>query len=205
MSGTGIASTLVAFKAHMMSIERYFQVNVDSNRLLRRVGIAIVAAATLTAAGCSLTEKASNAVEDAGKSDAARSKVGDCINVIEGSMIDSELERIDCASDKAVYRVVQVFGQKTECDPDYTSYEETLGNATRAFLCLAPNFKEGACYHEDSMTGFQYAPCGTSDASFRVTQRIDGVADETRCAEDTYQIITLADPPTTFCLDRPST
>ncbi|WP_405138527.1 hypothetical protein [Nocardia sp. NBC_01388] len=86
---------------------------------------------------------------------------------------------------------------------DYTSYEETLNATTTAFLCLAPNFKQASCYHDAPMTGYQYADGASSDAGFRVLQRIDGQADENLCSADADNVITLSDPQATFCLGEP--
>ncbi|QLY34145.1 hypothetical protein H0264_05230 [Nocardia huaxiensis] len=161
---------------------------------------AVLAALALT--GCSALQKGADAVQDVGKSDTARSKVGDCINVLKGSMFDSETEPVDCASPKAVYKVAQVHNTKTECASDYTSYEETLNGATRSFLCLAPNFQEGACYHESMLTGYQFAECASTEASFQVLSRIDGQSDENLCGADTDSVIILSDPRVTFCLQN---
>ncbi|MBF6215459.1 hypothetical protein IU433_30325 [Nocardia puris] len=171
--------------------------------LLKRVPLALATVAALATLGCSAVEKATDAVQDAGKSDTARANVGDCINVIESSMINSETEPVDCAADTAVYRVAQVHDQKTECHEDYTSYEETLNGGTTAFLCLAPNFKQDLCYNESMMTGYKYVACSAPEASFRVVQRIDGQADETLCGEEADQVLLLTEEKTTFCLGDP--
>ncbi|MET8428604.1 hypothetical protein [Nocardia sp. NPDC004860] len=168
----------------------------------RRLVPVILAIVALALAGCSAVQKGADVVKDAGKSDTGRSKVGDCIDVIEGSMIDSKTAPVDCGSPKAVYQVAKVYSSKTDCAADYTSYEETLNGMSMAYLCLAPNFKQGACYHESMLTGYQYAECGTSNASFQVLTRIDGQSDETLCGEDADSVITLAEPRTTFCLEK---
>ncbi|WP_067472212.1 LppU/SCO3897 family protein [Nocardia amamiensis] len=172
---------------------------VPGARLLARIVLALVAVAAVvvTVTGCSL-------VEDAGKSDTAKAKVGDCINVIEGSAVDSKTEPVDCSSDKAVYKVAQSYDKKTDCAADYTSYEETVGGGTTAFLCLAPNFKEGRCYNESSATGYKQVDCGSSEATFRVVKRIDGEADELLCGADAegFRVIET-DPKVTFCTAKP--
>ncbi|MGK8521912.1 LppU/SCO3897 family protein [Nocardia asteroides] len=168
-------------------------------RPLARIVLALVAVAAvvITVAGCSL-------IGDAGKSDTAKAQVGDCINVIEGSAVDSKTEPVDCSSDKAVYKVAQSYDKKTDCAPDYTSYEETLGGGTTAFLCLAPNFKEGSCYNESSTTGYKHVDCGAAEATFKVLKRIDGQADELLCGEDAtgFRLIET-DPKVTFCTGNP--
>ncbi|WP_227998920.1 LppU/SCO3897 family protein [Nocardia australiensis] len=176
-------------------------------KLFSRLPMALMAVAALSVVGCSAVEEAvdkgTQAVQDAGKSDTARAKVGDCINVISASVVNSETEPVDCSSEKAVYKVAQVFDEKADCHEDYTSYEETLNGGTRAFLCLAPNFKQGSCYNDGMMTGYKYVDCAASEADFRVTQRIDGQSDEQLCGEDADKVITLTDPKTTFCLGDP--
>ncbi|WP_067814039.1 LppU/SCO3897 family protein [Nocardia inohanensis] len=178
------------------------QVKVDARGKSWRLPLA-VAACALALTGCSAIEKGTQAVKDAGKSDTGRAKVGDCINVIKGSMFDSKTEPVDCASAKAVYQVAKVFDSKADCAADYTSYEETLNGGTTAFLCLAPNFQQGACYHESMLTGYQFADCASTEASFRVLERFDGQSDENLCGADTNSVITLSDRPTTFCLGKP--
>lgn len=162
-------------------------------RLISRLVLALVAVAAL--AGCSM-------LEDAGKSDTAKAAVGDCINVLEGSTVDAKTEPVDCSSEKAVYKVMQVYDAKTECKEEYTSYEETLNGGTTAFLCLAPNFKEGACYNESS-TSYKSVACAAPEASFKVTKRIDGQADEFLCDSAAIGFRTVPDPKITFCLGAP--
>lgn len=170
-----------------------------ATRRSARVVLALVAvaAAAFAVVGCSF-------IEDAGKSDTAKAKVGDCINVIEGSAVDSKTEPIDCSSEKAVYQVVQTYDTKTECAADYTSYEETLGDSTTAFLCLAPNFKEGSCYVDSMLTGYKHADCAASEVTFKVVKRIDGQVDELLCGEDADKFITVDEPKVTFCLGSPT-
>ncbi|MEV5647514.1 hypothetical protein AB0L57_04595 [Nocardia sp. NPDC052254] len=178
--------------------------NSASARTVLRLVPAILAAATLATTGCSAVEKGVDkgvaAAKDRNKSDTARAKVGDCINVITASAVDSDTEPVACTSDKAVYKVVQVQDQKVECAADYTSYEETMNGRTLAYLCLSPNFTEGKCYAESPLSGYRFVECGAADASFRVAQRVDGQSDENLCGEESDSVITLSDPPTTFCL-----
>ncbi|WP_227998357.1 LppU/SCO3897 family protein [Nocardia australiensis] len=166
-------------------------------RLLARIVLALLAVAAVAVAvtGCS-------AIEDASKSDTAKAEVGDCINVIKGSAVDSKTEPVDCSSEKAVYKIAQTYDTKTDCAQDYTSYEETMNGGTTAFLCLAPNFKQGSCYADNSLTGYQFADCAATEASFKVIQRIDGQVDELLCGSDSDKFITVADPKTTFCLGK---
>ncbi|WP_433672756.1 LppU/SCO3897 family protein [Nocardia sp. CA-136227] len=176
------------------------RVSSENKRQWRRLLPVVLVASAVALAGCSAVQKGAESIKDAGKSDTGRSKVGDCINVIEGSMINSKTEPVDCASPKAVYKVAKHSSAKAECAADYTSYEETLNGASMAYLCLAPNFQTGACYHESMMTGYQYAECGSTNASFQVLTRIDGQSDENLCGPEADKVITLTEQPTTFCL-----
>ncbi|MFJ2668608.1 hypothetical protein ACIO14_30115 [Nocardia fluminea] len=169
--------------------------------MVSRFSLALLAVAALGATSCSAVDKVSEVAKDASKSDTARSKVGECINVISASMIDSKTEPVPCSAENAVYQVVQVHDKKVECHEDYTSYEETFGSGgTVAFLCLAPNFAEGSCYNEGMMTGYKFVPCTASDASFKVVSRIDGQVDEQLCGEDADQVLVVNDPKITYCL-----
>ncbi|WP_406236017.1 hypothetical protein [Nocardia sp. NBC_01009] len=171
---------------------------IPGTRLLARIVLTLLAVAAVAVAvtGCS-------AIKDASKSDTAKAKVGDCINVIKGSAVDSKTEPVDCSSEKAVYKIVQTYDTKTDCSQDYTSYEETLNGGTTAFLCLAPNFKQGSCYIDNNLTGYQFADCASTEAAFRVIQRIDGQVDELLCGAESEKFLTVSDPKTTFCLGRP--
>ncbi|WP_245663219.1 LppU/SCO3897 family protein [Nocardia inohanensis] len=162
------------------------------------LALVAVAVAALAVTGCSM-------IKDASKSDTAKAKVGDCINVIEGSAVDSKTEPIACSSEKAVYQVAQVNDKKVDCKEEQTSYEETLNGGTTAFLCLTPNFKEGACYNESATTGYKFVACTAPEASFKVTKRIDGQADEFLCdsAGGAIGFRVVPDPKMTFCLGNP--
>ncbi|WP_278265558.1 hypothetical protein [Nocardia sp. AG03] len=169
--------------------------------MVSRFSLALLAVAALGVAGCSAVDKVTEVAKDASKSDTARSKVGDCINVISASVVDSETEPVACSAENAVYQVVQVHDQKVECHEDYTSYEETYGSGgTLAFLCLAPNFKEGSCYNEGMMTGYKYVACTAADADFKVITRVDGQVDENLCTEEADQFLVVNEPKITYCL-----
>ncbi len=157
--------------------------------------LVLTAVAALAVTGCSM-------VSDAAKSDTARAKVGDCINVREGSPADSKTEPVDCSAANAVYKVKSVSDKKQDCGAEYSSYEETFNGGTSAFLCLAPNLKQGSCYHDDKTTGFSFAECDSTEATVKVVKRVDGQNDEFLCdANSTF--LTLSDPKTTFCLANP--
>jgi hypothetical protein len=166
-------------------------VNRAGTRLIVRFVPVLVAVAALTVTGCSA---------GSGKSDTARAKVGDCIDVLQSSTT-AETTPVDCASDKAVYKVVSTSDQKPDCGTEYTSYQENYAGGT-AHLCLAPNLRQGRCYHEDRDTGFSYADCASSAATVKVVKRVDGSSDEFLC-DSNATFLTLSNPKTTFCLADP--
>ncbi|MBF6211736.1 hypothetical protein IU433_16415 [Nocardia puris] len=161
-----------------------------------RVVLALLAVAALAVAGCS-------AVDEATKSDVAKTEVGDCINITDNSPTATEGEPIDCADPKAVYKVHQSFDQQSDCaSNEYTSYTEQLASGGTAFLCLAPNFAQDACYNDVGTSPYMWVDCGSTDATFKVLQRVDGETDELLCDQAT-EFITVSDPKTLFCLGKP--
>ncbi|WP_203236582.1 LppU/SCO3897 family protein [Nocardia panacis] len=171
---------------------------IPGARLLARIALALVALAAVAIAvtGCS-------AVKEASKSDTAKAKVGDCINVIKASESDSKTEPVDCSSEKALYKVTKTFDKKSDCAAGNVGYDETLNNKTLAYLCLTPNFKQGKCYADVGNTGYKLVDCTAAEASFKIIQRIDGQADELACGTDSEKFLTIDDPKTTFCLAKP--
>ncbi|QIS17527.1 LppU/SCO3897 family protein [Nocardia terpenica] len=164
-------------------------------RLITRLVLALVAmaVAALAVTGCL----------SSGKSDTAGAKVGDCINVTESSATAAKTKPVDCSSDQAVYKVMSTSGQKKDCGTEYSSYEEkNAGGSTTAFLCLAPNLKQGSCYHQDKDTGFSLADCTATAATVKVVKRVDGKSDEFLC-DSGSTFLTVSDPKTTFCLANP--
>ncbi|MET8875950.1 hypothetical protein [Nocardia sp. NPDC004604] len=164
-------------------------------RLLARLVLALLAVGALVAAvtGCS-------ALDDASKSDTAKAKVGDCINVTDSSSTATKSEPVDCSSAKAVYKVFQTADKKLDCAAEYTTYTEDLVSGSKAYMCLAPNFKQGSCYADVGTNPYKYVDCSASEATFKVVKRIDGQADELLCGADATSFVTVPDPKVTFCL-----
>ena len=163
-----------------------------------RIAPALLAVAALAAVvtGCS-------AVDEATKTDVAKTKVGDCISITNNSTTATEGDPMDCSSPKAVYKVFQTFDAKTECASEYTSYTEELVSGGTAFLCLAPNFQQDSCYNDVSTSPYKWVDCTSPDATFKVLQRVDGQDDEMLCGETAEQFITVPDPKTLYCVGKP--
>ncbi|AXK86618.1 hypothetical protein IU443_07965 [Nocardia farcinica] len=179
--------------------ERGFHVKFPGTRLLARLVLALLAAAALAVAmsGCSV-------IDDATKSDVAKTKVGDCINITDNSPTATEGEPIDCSSPKAVYKVHQTFDEATQCaSNEYTSYTEQLPSGGTTFMCLAPNFAQDNCYNDVSTSPYMWVDCSSTEATFKVLQRIDGQTDELLC-ESGDEFLVVSDPKTLFCLGKPN-
>ncbi|MEV0250419.1 hypothetical protein AB0H76_27750 [Nocardia sp. NPDC050712] len=157
-----------------------------------------VAAIAVAVTGCS-------AVDNASKSDVAKTKVGDCINITDNASNDTKGEAIDCSSPKAVYKVFQTFDNQTACPTtDYTTYTEQRPSGGTTFMCLAPNLKQDSCYNDVGTSPYKWADCGTPEATIKVLQRLEGTTDEMQCPEDTQTYITVPDPKALFCLGAPA-
>ncbi|MEU8897929.1 hypothetical protein [Nocardia sp. NPDC048505] len=156
-----------------------------------------VAAIAVAVTGCS-------AVDNASKSDVAKTKVGDCINITKNDANDPAGESIDCSSPKAVYKVFQTFDNQTACPTtDYTTYTEQRPSGGTTFMCLAPNLKQDSCYNDGS-GALKWADCAAPDATIKVLQRVEGSSDEMQCPDTTETFITVPDPKALFCLGKPS-
>lgn len=168
-------------------------------RLLARIVLALLAAAALAVvmSGCS-------AIDDAAKSDVAKTNVGDCINITDNSPTATEGEPADCSTPQAVYKVHSSSDEQTECaSSEYTSYTEQLPTGGTSFLCLAPNFAQDACYNDVGTSPYKWVDCASSEATFKVVQRIDGETDELLC-DSGEEFIVVSDPETLFCLSAPT-
>ena len=155
-----------------------------------------VAAIAVAVAGCS-------AVDNASKSDVAKTKVGDCINITNNASNDTQGEPIDCSSPKAVYKVFQAFDKQTPCPTtDYTTYSEKRGTGS-TYMCLAPNLKQDSCYNDVGTSPYKWAECGTKEATVKVIKRIDGTTDEMQCPDETSTFAIVPDPKALFCLGKP--
>nr|WP_198429120.1 hypothetical protein [Nocardia bovistercoris] len=155
-----------------------------------------VAAATAAITGCST-------VDDLTKSDVAKTKVGDCINFTNNSATDAKGEQVDCSSPKGVYKVFQVFDTASTCASEYTSYTEPLASGGTTFMCLAPNFQQDSCYNDVGSSPYKWVECTSTEATFKVLQRVDGQTDEMLCGPDSDQFFVIPDPKTLYCAGKP--
>ncbi|MBM7771572.1 hypothetical protein JOD54_001776 [Actinokineospora baliensis] len=116
---------------------------------------------------------------------AASAAVGDCIKVNNDSSSDADVEKIDCGTPEAVFKV----GKKLDSgsatcpsDSDYLEYEETSrrGGGGGFSLCLVLNVKKGECLTGlDKPASAKKVTCGSHE--FEVLDVVDGQSEATAC------------------------
>jgi hypothetical protein len=111
------------------------------------------------------------------------SKVGDCIKVNSASSTDADVEKIDCNSKDAAYKVASTHDDASASCPDgdYVSYTET-GRGSDLLLCLTLNAKEGQCFQQGDAD--KQVECASKDATFMVTKILTGTTDVAGCPGD---------------------
>ncbi len=137
-----------------------------------------------------------------GKS-ASSAAVGDCIKVNNASATNADVEKIDCTTPEAVYKVaVTKDDSGAECpggaESNYVSYTEEGS----LLLCLTLNAKNGECF-ESTTTDDKRVDCASASASFKVAKVIEGNDDPAACGEGKDDAITYPEPKLTLCLAAP--
>lgn len=137
-----------------------------------------------------------------GKS-ASSAAVGDCIKVNNATSAD--VEKIDCNSKEAVYKVAATFDSASAKCPaeDYVAYTETRSRGSDLTLCLMLNAKEGDCF-KVSVTGDDVSRVECSTADAQVLKVLDGATDDSGCPEGTAIPMVYPEPkPVVICLGAP--
>jgi hypothetical protein len=126
---------------------------------------------------------------------------GDCIKVNVASATDADVETVDCATPEAIYKVAtREDDDSGSCPNDqYVSYSEE----NSLLLCLQLNVEEGQCLQVTDIDD-KRADCATPEATHKVVGVLDGVDDETQCADTATEVITYPKPPLTICLGEPA-
>ena len=126
---------------------------------------------------------------------------GDCIKVNVASATNADVETVDCSIPEAIYKVATREETDTESCPNdqYVSYTEE----GQLLLCMQLNVKEGECL-EVSGAADKRTDCAAPGATHQVVGVLDGVDDETQCADTTTEVITYPRPPLTICLGSPT-
>ena len=140
----------------------------------------------------------------AGATGPAGADPGDCIKVVSASATDADVEKIDCSSAEAAFKVAANLDSSADSCPDgdYAEYSDRGGRRSNGFkLCLMLNAAEGDCFKEEGSIAAAKTTKVTCDssASYKVTKVVPGRADENECESgDTVSV--YSQPATTICL-----
>ncbi|MFI9010385.1 hypothetical protein ACIGNX_24430 [Actinosynnema sp. NPDC053489] len=134
----------------------------------------------------------------------AGAEAGDCIKVVSASVTDADVEKVDCSSPEAAFKVAANLDSSADSCPegDYAEYSDSGGRRSDGFkLCLMLNAAEGECFkQEGSIVAAKTTkvPCDSS-ATYKVGKVVTGRADENECESgDTVSV--YSQPATTICL-----
>ncbi|MGB3440766.1 MAG: hypothetical protein WBA97_18620 [Actinophytocola sp.] len=134
------------------------------------------------------------------------SKVGDCIKVNSVSTTDADVEKIDCNSKEAAYKVAATFDDSSAKCPggtesDYVSYTESgRGDLT---LCLTLNAKEGDCFEQADAD--RRVECTDPKATFKIIKILTDTSDGASCPEESQgNFYSYTDPDMVQCMGLPA-
>ncbi|GAA0218032.1 hypothetical protein GCM10010492_14860 [Saccharothrix mutabilis subsp. mutabilis] len=139
----------------------------------------------------------------ASKDSPGGAEAGDCIKVNSVSVSDADVEKIDCGSPEAAFKVAVNLDSSTKACPtgDYSEYRDSGGRRSDGFkLCLTLNAKDGDCFKQEGtiVAGkTTKVTCGSS-ATHKVT-KVSGAADENQC-ESGDIVYVYSQPATTICM-----
>jgi hypothetical protein len=131
------------------------------------------------------------------------SQAGDCIKVISASTTAARVEKVDCTSPEAVFKVgTKLDGTHEQCPSDsYDTYTQS-GRGDEFTLCLMLNAAEGDCFsHVTSGTTAKVA-CTAAEAEVRTDKVVNGEAAESACPADTGLTLVYPEPGETLCLNE---
>jgi hypothetical protein len=140
----------------------------------------------------------------AGATGPAGAEPGDCIKVVSASVTDADVEKVDCSSAEAAFKVAANLDSSSDSCPDgdYAEYSDSGGRRSNGFkLCLMLNAAEGECFKQEGTIVAAKTTKVTCDSSatYKVGKVIAGRADENACESgDTVSV--YSQPATTICL-----
>ncbi|MDP7704795.1 hypothetical protein [Mycobacterium sp. TY815] len=129
--------------------------------------------------------------------------VGTCLNLVKAGIMvkPSDVREEPCSSPTALSKVAKQYKGSKNCPNDNYGTLEGGGSG----LCLEDNLSVGSCYHQ-ALISHMFAPTAckpgvlSSDPTFRVAVRRDGVNDPGLCAGE-QQAVNFPEPPLTYCMD----
>jgi hypothetical protein len=133
---------------------------------------------------------------------AASAKVGECIKVNSSSATDADVEKVDCGSADATFKVGATFDSNTATCPegDYAEYSQGGRKTADVTLCLMLNAKEGYCYAEDGQV-LAKVDCTAPNAAIEIlTVEKGGATDGSGCPETAAEFFLYTEPdPVVMC------
>ncbi|KAA2248876.1 hypothetical protein F0L68_39555 [Solihabitans fulvus] len=130
---------------------------------------------------------------------------GDCIKVNSVSTNNASVDKIDCGSSEAAFKVaIKLDNASGNCPNDnYIAYMQSGGRGNSKFtLCLALNGKVGDCFKaEDAGLSTKVTKVACSSGTLKVAKVNDGKADESLCDQG-QEPVTYPTPPQTICIEK---
>lgn len=112
----------------------------------------------------------------------------------------------DCkSSDPVNYTIVSKLDGSATCPDPYTPvhYLDNESSPRRTY-CLMENLTQDSCYATGADSQLTKVACDDPSAKAKVAQRIDGSADENRCATGEQVVLFGDTPQRTYCLTQPT-
>lgn len=169
----------------------------------KRIGAALGAVVLVIAAKVGLHAVMHRHADGPSSSSGFDYAVGTCLNLAKAGIMvkPSDVHVEPCSSPTALSKVAKKYKGAKNCPNDNYGTLEGGGSG----LCLEDNLTVGSCYHQ-ALISHMFAPAAckpgvlSSDPTFRVATRQDGVNDPGLCGGD-QQAVNFPEPPLTYCMD----
>lgn len=136
------------------------------------------------------------------KSEPSSANAGDCINIVSASITDPKIEKVECGSQNAAYKVAKNLDSASDKCPegDYGSYSESGRRGSGFTLCLMLNAAEGDCFKTEGnfVSGKTSKVACDASADFKISKIVTGSTDKAACGSDGNELV-YSDPATTLC------
>ncbi|MEU5695777.1 hypothetical protein [Actinosynnema sp. NPDC020468] len=129
---------------------------------------------------------------------------GECVRVNRVTVTDADVDKVDCGSADAAFKVAANLDSGTDSCPsgDYSEYSERGGRRSDGYkLCLMLNAAPGDCFAQEGtvVAGKTTKVTCDSSATHKVTKVAAGTADNSAC-EAGEIVFVYSQPATTVCL-----
>jgi hypothetical protein len=140
------------------------------------------------------------------KSAPSSANAGDCINIVSASITDPKVEKVECGSPNAAYKVAKKLDSASDNCPegDYGSYSESGRRSGGFTLCLMLNAAEGDCFKTEGnfVSGKTSKVTCDASASYKISKVVTGSTDKAACGSDGNEVV-YSEPATTLCRIAP--